>query len=110
MILQPYSSEKASGPEEAEGSEALVMIVVPASNEELTIGEFVDWCWEGLKKAGVEGKILIVDSSTDRTAEIAESKGAQVRLNYQTHIVFHRVAEGWSQCCTNCAVAGMELR
>ena len=55
-----------------------VSIVIPALNEELTIAQFVDWCLEGLRKANVEGEILIVDSSTDSTAEIAVSKGARV--------------------------------
>ena len=53
-------------------------IVIPALDEELTIGEFVEWCREGLRQAGVVGEILIVDSSSDRTAEIAISKGARV--------------------------------
>jgi len=53
-------------------------IVVPALNEEITIGEFVDWCWEGLKKAEIIGEIIIIDSSTDDTALIALSKGARV--------------------------------
>lgn len=53
-------------------------IVVPALNEELTIGEFVAWCQEGLEKAGIVGEILIVDSSTDRTASIALDNGARV--------------------------------
>jgi hypothetical protein len=53
-------------------------IVVPALNEALTIGDFIDWCQEGLAKAKVRGEILIVDSSTDRTAEIAVAKGARV--------------------------------
>ncbi|HEY8778311.1 MAG TPA: glycosyltransferase family 2 protein [Solirubrobacterales bacterium] len=53
-------------------------IVIPALDEELTIGEFVEWCREGLRKAGVVGEILIVDSSADRTAELALSKGARV--------------------------------
>jgi glycosyltransferase involved in cell wall biosynthesis len=53
-------------------------IVIPALDEELTIGQFVDWCREGLRKAGVAGEVLIVDSSSDRTAEIALSKGARV--------------------------------
>lgn len=53
-------------------------IVIPALNEEITIGEFVAWCHEGLAKAGVKGEILIVDSSTDRTAEIALAAGARV--------------------------------
>lgn len=55
-----------------------ISIVVPALNEQLTIGDFIDWCKEGLSKAGVVGEILIVDSSTDRTAEIALSRGARV--------------------------------
>ncbi len=55
-----------------------VSIVIPALNEELTIGEFLDWAKEGLRKAGVVGEILIVDSSTDKTTEIALSKGARV--------------------------------
>ena len=53
-------------------------IVIPALNEELTIGPFVDWCHEGLRRARVRGEILIVDSSTDGTAQIAISKGARV--------------------------------
>lgn len=53
-------------------------IVVPALNEEITIGQFVDWCMEGLRDAGVCGEVLIVDSSSDRTVEIALSKGARV--------------------------------
>src|SRR2546430_17180713 len=53
-------------------------IVIPALDEELTIGQFVDWCREGLEKAGVVGEILIIDSSSDRTADIALAKGARV--------------------------------
>jgi glycosyltransferase involved in cell wall biosynthesis len=53
-------------------------IVIPALNEELTVGEFVDWCKEGLEQAGIAGEVLIVDSSGDRTAEIALERGARV--------------------------------
>lgn len=53
-------------------------ILIPAMNEELTVGDFVDWCREGIRKSGVVGEILIVDSSTDRTAEIALEGGARV--------------------------------
>ncbi|MFC1708948.1 glycosyltransferase family 2 protein [Candidatus Omnitrophota bacterium] len=55
----------------------MVSIVVPALNEQLTIGEFVEWCKVGLQKAGVKGEILIIDSSADKTAEIAERHGAR---------------------------------
>ena len=55
-----------------------VTILVPALDEELTIGDFIDWCHEGIRGAGTGVEILIVDSSTDRTAEIALAKGARV--------------------------------
>jgi glycosyltransferase involved in cell wall biosynthesis len=53
-------------------------IVVPALNESITVGEFVDWCHEGLRQAGVTGQILIVDSSTDATPQIVLARGGEV--------------------------------
>lgn len=53
-------------------------VVVPALNEELTISQFIDWCKDGLARAGIVGEILIVDSSSDQTADIALAKGARV--------------------------------
>ena len=53
-------------------------IVVPALNEEITVGEFIEWCKEGLARAGVSGQILIVDSSTDATARIVLDHGGEV--------------------------------
>ena len=55
-----------------------VTILIPAANEELTITDFVAWCHEGLREAGAVGEILIVDSSSDRTAELALAGGARV--------------------------------
>jgi glycosyltransferase involved in cell wall biosynthesis len=59
-------------------SDPELSIVIPALNEELTIGQFVEWCLEGLRRANVRGEVLIVDSSTDHTAEVALAKGARV--------------------------------
>jgi len=53
-------------------------IVIPALNEKLTIEDFVAWCHEGMQKAGVVGEILIVDSGTDDTAELALKGAARV--------------------------------
>jgi len=55
-----------------------VTVLVPALNEEISIGRFVEWCHEGINASGAKTEILIVDSSTDRTAEIALSRGARV--------------------------------
>ncbi|MBY3039239.1 glycosyltransferase family 2 protein [Rhizobium laguerreae] len=59
-------------------AEPEVTILVPSLNEELTIGTFVDWCREGIAASGAAVEILIVDSSTDRTPEIARDRGARV--------------------------------
>jgi glycosyltransferase involved in cell wall biosynthesis len=53
-------------------------VVIPAMNERLTIADTVAWCKQGFAKAGVVGEVLIVDSSTDETPELALSGGARV--------------------------------
>ena len=65
-------------PAGAEAGPVDVSIVVPSLNEEITVGEFVDWCKQGLKQAGVRGQILIVDSSTDKTPDIVLAHGGEV--------------------------------
>jgi glycosyltransferase involved in cell wall biosynthesis len=62
----------------ADAADPEVTILVPALDEELTIGPFIDWCHEGIRGAGTGVEIVIVDSSTDRTAEIALANGARV--------------------------------
>jgi hypothetical protein len=69
MPEQPDKIEHLMPPG-AEAGPVDVSIVVPSLNEEITVGEFVDWCKAGLESAGVLGQILIVDSSTDATPEI----------------------------------------
>jgi glycosyltransferase involved in cell wall biosynthesis len=55
-----------------------ISIVIPALNEEKTVGDFVDWCMEGIAATGVRGEVLIIDSGTDRTSEVALEHGARV--------------------------------
>jgi glycosyltransferase involved in cell wall biosynthesis len=59
-------------------ADPVLSIVIPAMNEEVTVSDFVAWCRAGLADAGVAGEIVIVDSSTDRTAELALAAGARV--------------------------------
>lgn len=56
----------------------ILSLVVPAMNEEITVGEFVDWCLQGIAESGVPGEVIIVDKSTDRTPQIALAHGARV--------------------------------
>src|SRR4029077_2264278 len=65
-------------PRNASLGDVELSIVVPALNEEITVGEFIEWCKEGLKRSGVRGQILIVDSSTDDTARIVLEHGGEV--------------------------------
>src|SRR4029079_6940116 len=65
-------------PEDAPTENVELSIVIPAMNEEVTVGEFIEWCKEGLKRTGVVGQILIVDSSTDNTVKIVLEHGGEV--------------------------------
>lgn len=59
-------------------AEPLLSIVIPALNEEIAIGQFMDWCHAGIAAAGIRAEVLIIDSSRDRTAAIALENGARV--------------------------------
>ncbi|MEM3205931.1 MAG: glycosyltransferase family 2 protein [Thermoplasmatales archaeon] len=53
----------------------MITYIIPAMNEEATIGGVID----SIREIDKEGEIIVVDSdSTDRTAEIARSRGAIV--------------------------------
>lgn len=52
-----------------------VTVVIPAHNEEKTIGQVID----KMKSSHIESEIIVVDNcSTDNTSEVAENKGAKV--------------------------------
>ena len=59
-----------------------VSIIIPALNEEDTVGKVIDEIpKEDLQRKGYRVEILVIDNnSTDRTAEIAREKGAKVIL------------------------------
>ena len=63
---------------DADCPEPMISILVPAMNERETIETFIEWCHEGLSEAGVPGEIIIVDSSSDDTPELALAAGARV--------------------------------
>jgi glycosyltransferase involved in cell wall biosynthesis len=83
-LSSPFSVRPAPDPEVElrvptdDVADPELSIVIPALNEQLTIEDFVAWCHEGMKKAGIRGEILILDSGTDRTTELALAGGARV--------------------------------
>src|SRR5262249_5892454 len=77
-LLVTQTAREGKAARSASPSLKSVSIVVPCLNEELVIGEFVDWVGQGLQSAERPGQILIIDSSSDRSREIAETHGAEV--------------------------------
>ena len=55
-----------------------VSVILPALDEELTISECIRKIRQVFLDNGISGEVIVADSSTDRTAEIARSLGAQV--------------------------------
>jgi hypothetical protein len=76
--MSPQATQSTPRHSVADTEQPKVSIVVPCLNEEVTVGEFVDWCWAGLEAAGISGEVIIVDSSSDRSPEIAAERGARV--------------------------------
>ncbi len=56
----------------------LVSLIIPTKNEAGTICEVALRAESTFKEMGIDGEILVADSSTDGTAEIARSCGARV--------------------------------
>jgi glucosyl-3-phosphoglycerate synthase len=58
---------------------ASISVVIPAHNEEATIGEVVSESLRGLSVLGMSGEVIVSASGcTDRTAEVAREVGATV--------------------------------
>ncbi len=56
----------------------LVSLVIPTLNEAKTIGECIQQANAAFKEMGLEGEIIVVDSSSDDTPVIAKALGATV--------------------------------
>ena len=57
-----------------------VSIIIPSLNEEKTIGSCIQKALLSLKNEGIDGEIIVSDSSSDNSREIAISMGAKVVL------------------------------
>ena len=56
-----------------------ISVVIPCLNEEEAVGTVVDQAWEGIRRSGREGEVIVVDNdSSDRSAEVAAEHGARV--------------------------------
>jgi glycosyltransferase involved in cell wall biosynthesis len=60
-------------------SSVQISVVIPCLNEEEAVGAVVDQAWEGIRRSGRSGEVIVVDNdSTDRSAEVAAQHGAIV--------------------------------
>ena len=57
---------------------SLVSVIIPCMNEEKTIGSCIRKTLSILKQENIEGEIIVADSSTDNSREIAKSLGATI--------------------------------
>lgn len=55
-----------------------ISVILPALNEERTIADCIRKIQAVFSENSIDGEILVADSSTDKTAEIARSLGATV--------------------------------
>jgi len=55
-----------------------ITVIIPTLNEEVSIGRCIEKILSVFREQDMEGEIIISDSSTDHTPEIASSLGAQV--------------------------------
>lgn len=55
-----------------------VSVVIPSLNEEATIRECIEKMQKVFNDNHIDGEIIVADSSTDRTPEIAKASGAKV--------------------------------
>jgi len=56
-----------------------ISVVIPCLDEEDAVGAVVDQAWEGIRRSGRPGEVIVVDNaSTDSSAEVASRHGAIV--------------------------------
>ena len=56
-----------------------ISVVIPCLNEEAAVGAVIDQAWEGIRRSGRPGEVIVVDNaSTDRSADVAAEHGAVV--------------------------------
>jgi glycosyltransferase involved in cell wall biosynthesis len=76
-----------------------ISVILPALDEERTIGECIKKIQALFRERSISGEIIVADSSTDRTAEIATALGARVirpkKIGYgNAYLAAFREAQG----------------
>jgi glycosyltransferase involved in cell wall biosynthesis len=75
-----FSRPQESITDDAQDHDAVdISVVMPCFNEENSVGLCVRKAWEGIRKTGLRGEVIVSDNgSTDRSVAAAETAGARV--------------------------------
>ena len=56
-----------------------ISVVMPCLNEEESVGLCVSKAWQGIRKTGLRGEVIVADNgSTDNSVAVADAAGARV--------------------------------
>jgi glycosyltransferase involved in cell wall biosynthesis len=78
MEVEPSQGGSVMGWSLSVADGIVVSVVIPCMNEETVVGDAIRSALEGLAQAGVRGEVIVIDSSTDDSARVAEAAGARV--------------------------------
>jgi glycosyltransferase involved in cell wall biosynthesis len=75
----PLSAEQPVAPLAEAPSAPVISVVIPCLDEEQAVGRVVDKAFEGIRRSGRPGEVIVVDNgSTDSSAVVAAAHGAIV--------------------------------
>ena len=78
-IATPLAGGRSVTPLAEAPSAPSISVVIPCLNEEQAVGQVVDKAFEGIRRSGRPGEVLVVDNgSSDSSAEVAAAHGATV--------------------------------
>jgi glycosyltransferase involved in cell wall biosynthesis len=77
--VQTSAGDRSEDRPEKELERVVISVVMPCLNEEQTIGICVEKAFEGIRRTGLPGEVIVADNgSEDRSVEIATQLGARV--------------------------------
>ena len=78
-IATPLAGDRSVTPLAEAPTTPAISVVIPCLNEEQAVGQVVDKAFEGIRRSGRPGEVLVVDNgSSDSSAEVAAAHGATV--------------------------------
>ena len=78
-IATPLAGDRPVSPLAEAPTAPAISVVIPCLNEEQAVGQVVDKAFEGIRRSGRPGEVIVVDNgSSDSSAEVAAAHGATV--------------------------------